>query len=191
MVDSSWDNSGLPPQKQGLGRGMKVLMGCGIAALLALLTCTIGGAILSNMIKKDPKGFETRVEGFAKGFVQKDWDRFRALVDQLQTDDGARLVYRANPALHEGHPSEDQFLQTVRAWRPRLTPLPVAAPVGKQSHRRQGQDEPDGPKDGPARDLSVDITKVFGTTTIACRYPGGARLSVTFDGDRVERIGLD
>jgi hypothetical protein len=194
MVDSSWDNSGLPPQKKGLGTGMKVLMGCGIAALVALVTCIAGGAILGNMIKKDPKAFEKRVEGFAKGLVQVDWERFRTLVDQLRTDEGARALYRANPGLHQAHPTEDQFLQAAHAWRPRLGPLPAEAPVGNHRHRHRSEDEPateNAPAAEPSREPSVNITKVFGTTKIQCRYPGGALVSATLDGGGVQRIEVE
>ena len=194
MVDASWDNSGLPPQKKGLGTGMKVLMGCGIAALVALVTCAVGGAILGNLIKKNPKAFEKRVEGFAKGMVQKEWERFRTLVDQLQTDDGARALYRANPGLHQAHPTEDQFLQAARAWRPRLGPLPAEAPMGNHRHRHRSEDESAPENDAaaePSREPSVNITKVFGTTRIQCRYPGGPLVSATFDGERVQRIEVE
>jgi hypothetical protein len=194
VVDSSWDNSGLPPQKKGLGTGMKVLLGCGIAALLALVTCAVGGVILGNMIKKDPKAFEKRVEGFAKGLVQKDWERFRTLVGQLQTDDGARALYRANSGLHQAHPTEDQFLQATRTWRPRLGALPAEAPVGNHHHRHRSEDEPateNGVAAEPSKAPSVNITKVFGTTRIQCRYPGGALVSATFDGGGVQRIQVE
>ncbi len=194
MVDASWDNSGLPPQKKGLGTGMKVLMGCGIAVLVALVTCAVDGAILRNIIKKDPKAFEKRVEGFAKGLIQKDWERFRTLVHQLQTDEGARALYRANPGLHQAHPTEDQFLQTARAWRPRLGPLPAEAPVGNHRHRHQSEDEPiseNGAAAEPSKEPSVNITKIFSTTKIQCQYPGGALVSATFDGERVQRIEVE
>jgi hypothetical protein len=196
MVDSSWDNSGPPPQKKGLGTGMKVLMGCGIAVLLAVVTCAVGGAVLGNYIKKDPKAFELRVEGFAKGLVQKDWERFRALADQLQTDDGARALYRANPGLGHAHATEELFLQAVRAWRPRLTPLPTEAPVGKHRRHRRDRDQqeeasPEAPAVETPRQPSVDIQMIFGSTRIRCTYPNGTRLAVTFDGERVKTIEVE
>jgi hypothetical protein len=196
MVDASWDNSGLPPRKKGFGTGMKVLMGCGIATLIGLTTCAIGGAILGNMIKKDPKAFERRMEGFARGLVQKDWEHLRALVDQLQTDDGAREAYRANPGLRQGHPSEEAFLQAVRGWRPRLTPLPEAAPMGKHRHgpgERQ-EDEPsreDRAGTETQKAPAMDIQKIFGTTRIRCRYPDGTVLSMTLEGERVQRLDVE
>jgi hypothetical protein len=193
MVDSSWDNGGLPSQKKGLGAGMKVLMGCGIAALVALVTCAVGGAILGNFIKKDPKGFEMGMEGFAKNLVQKDWERLRALVDQLQTDDGARIVYRTNSSLQQAHSSEELFLQAVRAWRPRQAPLPAEAPVGKHRRHRRDRDQPEDetPSDETPKQPSVNIQKIFGTTRIRCTYPDGTRLAVTFDGERVKTIEVD
>lgn len=196
MVDSSWDNSGQAPQKKETSTGMKVLLGCGIAALLAFITCAVGGAVLGNMIKKDPKAFEARMEGFAKGLVQKDWKRMRTLVDQLQTDEGAKVVYQANPGLRQAHPSEEQFLQAVRAWRPRLAPLPEEVPVGEHRRRHRHRQEEEPPQEDRAetsarKDLRVDIQKVFGTTTIRCRYPDGTRFSAVFDSERIQSIEME
>ena len=196
MVDASWDNSGLPPAKKGLGTGMKVLMGCGIAVLLTVVTCAVGGAVLGHYIKKDPRAFELRVEGFAKGLVQKDWERFRALVDQLQTEDGARAVYHANPGLHQAQPTEELFLQAVRAWRPRLAPLPAEAPVGKHRRHRRNRDQPaeaspETPVAETPKQPSVDIQKLFGTTRIRCTYPNGTSLAVGFDGEHVKTIEVE
>jgi hypothetical protein len=191
MADSSWDNSSQPTRKLGLGTGMKVLMGCGIATLAGLLTCAVGGAVLGNFIKKDPKAFEQRVEGFAQGLVQKDWERFRTLVDQLRTDDDARTLYRANPDLHRAWATEDQFLQAARTWRPRLGPLPAEAPVGRHRHGGSQEDATPEAPSGSADMPSVSINKVFGTSTIRCRYPGGTRVSATFAGERVRAIEVD
>jgi len=195
MVDASWDNSGFPPEKKRLGTGMKVLMGCGITALILLATCGIGVAVLRNLIKKDPKGFEQRVEGFAQGLIQKDWERLRALVTQLQTDEGTREVYRANPGLRQAHPTEDQFLQAVRAWRPRLAPLPAEVPVSRHRRRRHRQEEEPAPEEAPAAEgskrLSVDLQKVFGNTRIRCTYPDGLRLAVAFDGERIRNLSVE
>jgi hypothetical protein len=193
MVDASWDNSGQPLPKKGLGTGMKVLMGCGIALLVVLATCAVGGVVLGSYIRKDPRAFETRVEGFANSLIQKDWERLRALVDQLQTDDGARTVYRANPSLGQAQASEELFLQAVRAWRPRLGALPAEMPVGR--HHRHRRDRDQAVEEAPALEApkqpSVDLQKIFGTTRIRCTYPDGTRLAVTFDGERVKSIEVE
>ena len=39
MADSNWDNSGLPERKKGLGTGLKIAIGCGVALLLAIGGC--------------------------------------------------------------------------------------------------------------------------------------------------------
>lgn len=183
MTDSAWDNSGVVPPKKKLGTGMKVLLGCGTAFLMVVVTCTVGGVMLENMIKKDPKAFENRVENWAKGFLQKDWDRLRALVEQLQIDEGAKAVYRSNPGLRQEYPSEEAFLKVVQGWRPRLTLLPAEVPIdgdGHSHHKALGR-----------RDHSVTLNKHFGTTNITCRYPDGTLLSVSFKDDRVSRIDVN
>ena len=161
MADSSWDNSGLPVERKGMGTGMKVALGCGIAALLLFVTCVAGGALLGRYVKKDPEGFERKMEAWAQGLVQEDWDRVRSVVDRLQTEEGARGLYRENPRLAGRHPTETAFLAEVQAWRPHLKPL---AP------------------DALAReDRALGINKSFGTTRIRYTYPDGTRLGVTLE----------
>jgi hypothetical protein len=193
MVDSSWDNSGRPAPKKGISTGMKVLTGCGIALLLVLVTCVVGGAVLGTYIRKDPRAFEARIEGFAQGFVQRDWERFRNLMEQLRTDEGVRTVYRANPGLRQAQGTEEQFLQSVRAWRPRLGPLPQEAPVGGHRRHRRGRNQPE--EAPPASDApgppSVDMQKIFGTTRIRCTYPDGTRFSATFDGSLIKSLEME
>jgi len=190
MTDASWDNGGGPPAKKGMGTGMKVLAGCGVAVLGLGLTCVVGGVLLKKKIEKDPQAFEEGVLGWAKGKMQKDWDRLRAVVEQLGTDAGARALYQANGRLHEDYATEDAFLAAVRGWRPKLGPLPAEVPL-KSHHRRHGQAGPD-PAPKTVDDFNVDISKTFGSTRIRCRFPeGGARLSVTFDGERLTHIQVD
>lgn len=193
MVDNSWDNSGLPAEKKRMGTGTKVVLGCGITVLVLMGTCVGGGLFLGRMIKKDPKGFEARMEAFGKGLMQKDWDRFRGTVDQLQTDEGAQALYRANPGLQQEHPTEAQFMETVRGWRPKLKPLPPEVPEGRR-HRRHPKEEtmPEAPPMEPSEPApSLEINKIFGKTIVRYRYPGGPRLSATFDGERIKRLVVD
>jgi hypothetical protein len=181
MTNASWDNGGGPPERKGMGTGMKVLLGCGAAALLLVVTCGVAGVVLGRMVKKDPAAFEKRVEGWAKGMVQKDWGRLRTLVDQLQTEAGAGAVYRANAGLREAYATEELFLKAVQGWRPHLTPLPEEPPMG--GHGRHRRERAEGAPEAQGMDVSVN--KMFGKSTIRCRYPDGGRLSVTFDGEQV------
>lgn len=163
MADSSWDDGGQPVEKKRMGTGMKVMVGCGIASGLLLVTCVLGGTLLQRTIAKDPQGFERKVEAWAEGFVKEDWARAQKVMESLQTDEGARKLYRENPALATLHGDEAAFLAKAKIWRPRLGPLPA---------------------DGlAARDQSLDLNKDFWTTRIRYRYPDGTRLSLVLKKD--------
>jgi len=125
MADSSWDNSGQgAPIKKGLPIWAKVLMGCGIAFLVALVTCVGGVAYVANRAKKDPEGFKNKVMGFALDKVRPDWEDFRAVVDQLRTPEGCRALYAANPDLAKTWATESDFLQAAAKWQKDLAPTP-------------------------------------------------------------------
>ena len=184
MSDSSWDNGGGAPKKKPLGMGMKVLMGCGGIMLLGLVTCTVGGLVVGRMVKKDPEAFGRRLEDWGKGMVQKDWDRLRTVVDQLQTDEGALAVYRANGDLQGTYATAEGFRDAVRTWRPRMLPLPAEVPLDfEHRHRAEGQ--------ASESHYNVSVTKMFHSRTIRCRYPSGDKVSATFDGDRLSRLDMD
>ena len=129
MADSSWDNGGHGvPLKPGLPLWGKVALGCGIAFLVALVTCVGGIAYVANKAKKDPQGFKNQVMGFALDKVRPDWDDFRAVVDQLRTPEGSQALYAANPALAKTWPTESDFLQAAAKWRKDLAPAPDLTP---------------------------------------------------------------
>jgi hypothetical protein len=114
MVDGSWDNSGTPEKRKGLGTGLKIALGCGIAMLVILAGCAIAiGAGAS---------------WFGKQVQVREWPQLRQVVRDLGSDDGAAGVYRANPGLAEDYPSEEAFVKAARGWRPRLEPLPAEPP---------------------------------------------------------------
>ncbi len=114
MTDSSWDNGGMGrPAKAGWPGWAKLLMGCGIVAALGVAACVGGIATCAGAVSKA---------------ATAEWAATRAIVQQLETDEGARAVYGANPGLAAHFPSEAAFLAKVRAWRPRLEPLPVEKP---------------------------------------------------------------
>ncbi len=128
MADASWDNSGLPPQKQGMPTWVKVLLGCGVLCLLFMATCVGGCAYIGHKIKQDPKGFERKIQGMVAEFIKDDWAEAGRIVNQLMTDEGAAALYKANPGLAESYPTEAAFLEAAKGWRPMLEPLPPEMP---------------------------------------------------------------
>jgi hypothetical protein len=67
--------------------------------------------------------------------------------------------------------------------------------VGKHRRHRRDRDEPEEASPeaaaGTAKQPSVDIQKIFGSTRIHCTYPDGTRLTATFDGERVKTIEVE
>ncbi len=128
MTDSSWDNGGAGAPKQGLPVWAKIGLGCGVAILLLLATCVGGSLYIRHKIKQDPEGFKHKIKDMVRDAVKADWAFLRRTVDQLGTDEGAKSFYRTQPKLHEQYPTETQFLETVKAWRPKLEPIPEEVP---------------------------------------------------------------
>jgi hypothetical protein len=90
------------------------------------------------------------------------WPLARAVAARLQTEDGARNLYRRNPGLARVYPSEAAFLAEAAAWRDRLATLPAQAP----------QD------DGRLYDLDARPDQL----RISARGDGGAWLVLTWRG---------
>ncbi len=132
MVDASWDNGGYgQPAKTGLPVWAKVLLGCGVAAVLALATC-VGGVVLVT-------------SRLSHALKNQEWVQLRTVTDRLQTDAGAQAVYAGNPGLAADYPTESDFLKAVGGWRPRLDPLPAAMPsvfTGRISYQMRIQGSP-------------------------------------------------
>ena len=98
MTDSNWDNQGLPPKKS-LSPGAKIALGCGIAFVVIVGGCVaaVGGAAWWGM---------------KKGGVLFDqaWSDIRRDVQKLQTEEGAKELYLANPGLSERYPTLEDLL---------------------------------------------------------------------------------
>ncbi len=124
MADSSWDNGGQPMQrKQGMSIWAKVALGCGVLFLLGLGGCVVLGATCAKVVGKTMDG--------------REWVQLKEAVRQLQSDEGAKALYQANPELSQAYLSEENFLQQARLWRPKLEPLPAEMPsifTGKISY---------------------------------------------------------
>jgi hypothetical protein len=163
-MDGSWDNGGAGQEsRRGWPAWAKVLLGCGLAALLALAACVGGTAWVVRKVKQDPEGFTKQALAFAINQIRPEWDAFRATVAQLGTDEGCRVLYRANPRLAETHPTEEAFLAAARAWRDRLEPLPELDEHLLEDHR-------------------VDIKKDFrGLVTVSYRTAMGGRIVAVWD----------
>lgn len=173
MADPSWDNAGYgKPAKAGMPTWAKVLLGCGVVAVLALATCVGGGVYLAHRMKKDPEGFKARVLGFAIDRMRPDWEDFRAVVEQLRTPEGCRALYAANPALAATWPKESDFLAAAKAWQPGLPAAPELTPELLEHDGIQINSEWDRklrvswrPKEGPRVAVTFDRSRKPGDTT--------------------------
>lgn len=113
MVDSSWDNSGLPPKKAGMPTWAKVLLGCGLVFLLLIGSCV--GLAAWGFHKASTMG-------------QAQWPRYIETVKALQDPAATRALYDANPALKHRYPDADAFEATVARWRPAIQTPPAQMP---------------------------------------------------------------
>ena len=165
MADSSWDNGGYgKPTKAGMPTWAKVLLGCGVVAVLALTTCVGGAMYLAHRVKKDPEGFKKQVLGFAIDRMRPEWEDFRAVVEQLRTPGGCKALYAANPDLTATWPKESDFLEAARAWQPGLPSAPDLTPQLLEGHE------------------GITISSQFGgKVRVNWRPRTGPRVAVTFD----------
>lgn len=168
MADSSWDNGGYgKPTKVGMPTWAKVLLGCGVVAVLAMATCVGGGVYLAHRFKNDTGGFRNQVMGFAIDRMRPEWDDFRQVVEQLRTEQGCRDLYAANPDLASTWPKEADFLEAAKAWQPGLASAPELTPDLLQKHE------------------SIQInSRIGGKVRVSWRPKAGPGVAVTFDRPR-------
>lgn len=125
MGDASWDNGGHGvPAKAGMPLWGKIALGCGIGFLVVLVTCVGAGALFINKFNKDPEGFKQKAMTVVADKLRPDWDDFRAVVEQLKTQDGCRALYAANPDLAKSWPTEAAFLEAAAKWHPDVATPP-------------------------------------------------------------------
>ncbi len=161
MTDASWDNGGMGrPAKQGWPLWGKVLAGCGIVVVLGAAACVGGIATCAGAVSKA---------------ADAEWAALRAMERQLETDEGARAVYAANPGLARTYADEAAFLAAVRGWRPRLEPLPAEKP-GITSGR-----------------LDLNVSFSNGRRSVELNYVNGkgARLSSRWEDGRLAYLQVD
>ncbi len=110
MRDASWD-SGEAVRQGGRKPWLKWLLLTGGVTLS--LSLVIGGSLGSL-------AFRHRSQL---------WPAVRNIHSRLQSDEGARELFKKNPALAETYAHEQDFVATVRDWRAKVGGLPVQEPA--------------------------------------------------------------
>lgn len=169
MSDSSWDNQGIPQPKKGLSTGAKVALGCGIAFVIIVGGCvaTMGGAVWWGM-KKGGAVFDQA------------WSDIRTDIQKLQTDEGARALYQANPGLADRYSTEEDFLQASAKWRGRLADFPEKRPELKDILSRNGGIQ-----------FQSRIHNGVKHTSVRYPLPHGGVLRFESENERLVDIGVD
>ncbi|HJW32076.1 MAG TPA: hypothetical protein VJ505_01805 [Holophagaceae bacterium] len=171
MADSNWNSPTSPvAPKAGMPLWGKILIGCGIALLLALGSCVAGVAYISHKAKQDPEGMKKWAMGFAMDFIKPEWDDFRGTVEQLRTEEGCKALYKAQPALAKQWSTVDEFLKEAQDWRDQLPELPAEPPTDLLEKN----------------ELSLN-NQFGGETRIVFRKKGGIRIELVWD--RARRKG--
>ena len=138
MANSSWDNGGQGvPAKAGMPTWGKILLGCGIAFLVALVTCVGGASYIAHKFKKDPEGFKQRAMNLVADKMRPDWEDFRRVVEQLRTPEGCQILYAANPGLAKTWPTEAAFLEASSRWHKEVESAPDLTPEVMEHGRLQ------------------------------------------------------
>jgi hypothetical protein len=165
MTDASWDNQGMDqPPRSGLPVWAKILLGCGVAALLLGGACVGGTYWLAQKAKRDPEGFKRGALGFALSQIRPDYDFAAAVVRQLQDDAGCRALWQAHPGIHAAFGTEQAFLQAVEGWRPHLAELAALDVNDLEKGRFDLQKDP------------------FAGVRFSYRMPDGSRLRMQWSG---------
>jgi hypothetical protein len=78
--------------------------------------------------------------GRATGLRRQAWPLIQAVHARLATDDGARDLFRKNPACAAGYASEEAFVEAARTWRAKGGSLPAREPQEDQDDYRVSSD---------------------------------------------------
>ncbi|MBS1784413.1 MAG: hypothetical protein JST24_03170 [Acidobacteria bacterium] len=112
-MDSSWDNSGLPPQKKGMPLWVKILGGCGIVFVLLLGSCVALGFYGMRKVAEIGKA---------------QWPRYVETVKALQDPASTQALYEANPPLQKRYSDAAEFEKQVAEWRSSIQTPPAEMP---------------------------------------------------------------
>jgi hypothetical protein len=157
MRDSSWDTYTEAPAGRRRPLWAKFLMGCGAAAFLLVGSC-VGFAYWATH------------SGLKGG-----WGALAEVAGAVQTDEGALALYRDNPLLKGGHPTEEDFLKSAAGWRGRLADFPRSVP----------------PLGALARS-DIHVFRSLGDDSLEIAYtlPNGARVRIVRRGGALAEIDV-
>jgi hypothetical protein len=155
MRDSGWDTYGEAPARRRRSPWAKFLMGCGGAALLLVGSC-VGLAYWVT-----------------RSSVKGAWGALADVADAVQTDEGALALYRDNPLLKGGHPTEEDFLRSAADWRGKLIGFPRSVPPL-----------------GALVQSDIHLSKSLGENSLELIYtlPDGARVRIVQKGGALAEI---
>jgi hypothetical protein len=126
MNNSVWDSYGDSSEKKVMPIWGKLLLGCGIAMLLALAGCA-GFVYWASHSGKD--AFLGYVSDIVSSKLEEPWSQLIGVAEAIKTDEGAAILYRNNPGLSSDYPSEAEFIKQATLWRARLGELPSHPPA--------------------------------------------------------------
>lgn len=84
-----------------------------------------GEGLMQLLFADSAKGLQEAARDTRRQVRARQYEAFREVAQSLATDEGARELLRREALLRKGWPSEEAFLQDVRAWRPHLAALPL------------------------------------------------------------------
>ncbi len=107
-------NEPAPPSRKGLPTWGKVAIGCGIAALLGLGACVVGGVYVFKKGKT-----------MVADLTRKPMEQLSRLVRDAATPEGLEAFYGAHPGLAQRYPDATAFRDAMQNLETRVGPLPT------------------------------------------------------------------
>jgi len=186
MGNSSWDTYEEPARGKMPPWG-KMLIGCG--GLVALLLCA--GTCFAYWAAHSGKGAIKRfIAEKVDSFIEKPWGMLVDIVDAIQTDEGARALYRDNPLLAADYTTEEEFLKNAAKWREKLVGFPRAIPSLDnldQSDFRLVSNKNTG---GVAAAMDKKPSRGSKSLEIGYTLSNGSRINIAWEDDKLAEIDI-
>jgi hypothetical protein len=132
MDDSYQDSRGGAPAGRRWSLWRKLLVGCGATVILPVLALAVA-FYWTKFIPSGKHFLEKRVSMF----MEEPWGKLLGVADAIQTNEGAKALYRDNPLLKGDYPAEDDFLKSASVWRGKVVGLPRTPPVQDWDERER------------------------------------------------------